>query len=347
MKSNSRIRDLEEKIRALEKESADRRQVEASLRQSESLFRTLAEQSFAGIYVVQDGKFKYVNSNAAFYAGLTIEELTGRKSDSIVHHEDREDVKKNARAMLRSESTSPYEFRIVTKTGEIRWIMETVTYIHYDGKPAILGNSMDVTEQRRLREALRESEQRLADIIEFLPDATFAIDRRGTVIAWNRAIEEMTGVKAPDIIGKGDHEYALTFYGVRRPILIDLVLQPDDEIERSYYVLKKERDLLIIETDVPQVKGQKAFLWAKASPLYDSRGNIVGAIESIRDITDGRAPKRRSGSGARNWKSRPMNWRNSTRPCGSSSSAGKRTATSWRKGCCSTSRNSSSPIWKN
>ena len=64
------IKVLEEKILALEKESADHRQVEASLRQSESLFRTLAEQSFAGIYVVQDGKFKYVNSNAAFYAGL-------------------------------------------------------------------------------------------------------------------------------------------------------------------------------------------------------------------------------------------------------------------------------------
>jgi len=73
---------------------------------------------------------------------------------------------------------------------------------------------------------------------------------------------------------------------VRRPILIDLILHPDDRIERGYYVLKKDRDLLIIETDVPQVKGQKAFLWAKASPLYDSRGNIVGAIESIRDITD-------------------------------------------------------------
>jgi len=62
---------------------------------------------------------------------------------------------------------------------------------------------------------------------------------------------------------------------VRRPILIDLILHPDDRIERGYYVLKKDRDLLIIETDVPQVKGQKAFLWAKASPLYDSRGNIV------------------------------------------------------------------------
>ncbi|HQB31463.1 MAG TPA: PAS domain S-box protein, partial [Syntrophales bacterium] len=136
MKRTSGIKALEDKILALEKDSADRRQVEASLRQSESLFRTLAEQSFAGIYVVQNGKFKYANSNAASYAGLTMEELTGRKSDSIVHPEDREDVKRNARAMLRGESTSPHEFRIVTKKGEIRWIMETVTSIYYDGKPA-------------------------------------------------------------------------------------------------------------------------------------------------------------------------------------------------------------------
>jgi PAS domain-containing protein/DNA-binding CsgD family transcriptional regulator len=188
--------------------------------------------------------------------------------------------------MLRGESSSPHEFRIVTKDGNIRWIIETVTSIYYGGKPAILGNSMDITDQRRMREALRESEQRLSDIIEFLPDATFAIDGNGTVIAWNRAMEEITGVKALAMIGMGNYEYALTFYGKRRPILIDLVLKPDPKIESSYYVLKKERDLLIIETDVPQVKGQKAFLWAKASPLYDSRGNIVGAIEYIRDITD-------------------------------------------------------------
>jgi len=286
LKADHGLKALRQKIDELERESADRRQDVESLRHSESLFRTLAEKSFAGIYVVQDGQFKYVNANAASYAGCTLGELTGKKSDSIVHPDDRKDVKKNARAMLRGESTSPHEFRIVTKSGDVRWIIETVTSIHYGGKQAILGNSMDVTEQRRMREALRESEQRLSDIIEFLPDATFAIDGKGTVIAWNRAMEEMTGVKTLDIIGKGNYEYAITFYGKRRPILIDLVLKPDPEIERGYYVLKKERDLLIIETDVPQVKGQTAFLWAKASPLYDSRGNVVGAIESIRDITD-------------------------------------------------------------
>ena len=277
---------LEKRIKDLEKKTAEMIQDEESLRQSEQLFRTLSEKSFAGIYVVEDRKFRYANANAASYAGLTLKELINRKSDSIVHPEDRIKVKRNARAMLRGESTSPHEFRIITKGGQVRWIMETVTSIFYEGKHAILGNSMDITEQRRMQEALRESERRLADIIEFLPDATFAIDRSGYVIAWNRAMEDMTGVNAADIIRKGNYEYALTFYGIRRPILVDLVLNPDDKIERDYYILKKERDLLIIETDVPKVKGQKAFLWAKASPLYDIKGNIVGAIESIRDITD-------------------------------------------------------------
>jgi CheY-like chemotaxis protein len=76
---------------------------------------------------------------------------------------------------------------------------------------------------RRIEYSLVESEKRLADIIDFLPDATFAIDRDGKIIAWNHAIEEMTGLLAQEMLGKGDHEYAIPFYGKRRPILIDLV----------------------------------------------------------------------------------------------------------------------------
>jgi PAS domain-containing protein/DNA-binding CsgD family transcriptional regulator len=142
-------------------------------------------------------------------------------------------------------------------------------------------------QKKRAEEQLRESERRLSDIIDFLPDATFVIDRKGMVIAWNRAIEEMTGVAAKDMLGKGNYEYALPFYGIRRPIMIDLVLKVDKKIERNYYsILKKEKDLLIVETWVPFVKGKKLFLWGKASPLYDGKGCIVGAIESIRDITE-------------------------------------------------------------
>ncbi|NLW75770.1 MAG: response regulator, partial [Methanomicrobiales archaeon] len=71
------------------------------------------------------------------------------------------------------------------------------------------------------REALWESEHRLSDIINFLPDATFAIDAQGTILIWNKAIEEMTGFKAHDMIGKTNYEYAIPFYGERIPILID------------------------------------------------------------------------------------------------------------------------------
>jgi two-component system, cell cycle sensor histidine kinase and response regulator CckA len=135
---------------------------------------------------------------------------------------------------------------------------------------------------------LRESEQRLSDIINFLPDAILAIDSDGKVIAWNKAIEEMTGYPAEKMIGKGDYEYAIPFYGTRRPILVNFVTSWNDKIEKQYSFIKKEGDTLFTETDVPYVRGQNRVLAGKASPLYDTRGNMVGAIESIRDMTDRR-----------------------------------------------------------
>lgn len=139
--------------------------------------------------------------------------------------------------------------------------------------------------QRQLKGAIEESRWQLANIIDFLPDATFAINKEGTVIAWNRAIEEMTGVHAEDMLRKGNYEYAIPFYGTRRPILIDLILMPDKEIEAKHTIIKKEKDVLIAESDFPRFRGERRVLWSKVSPIYDIRGDIAGAIESIRDIT--------------------------------------------------------------
>ena len=282
-----------QKTSLADRRSSGRQKADVKLLESEQLFRSLTEKSFAAAFIVQDGKFRYINTSAIAYADYTAEELVGKDSGIIVHPDDKEMVKKKAREMLQGIDYSPYEFRMVTKQGAIRYVIQIVSPIQYNGKPAILGNAIDVTERRRVEEALRESERRLADIIDFLPDATLAIDLKGKVIAWNHAIEEMTGVKAADILGKGDYEYALPFYGIRRPILADLVLKPDKKIERSYYsILEKNKDILIIETWVPFLKWKKAFLWAKASPLYDSKGDIVGAIESIRDITERKEAER-------------------------------------------------------
>jgi PAS domain S-box-containing protein len=142
----------------------------------------------------------------------------------------------------------------------------------------------EIRERERAEEALKDSERRLADIISFLPNATFVIDREGTVIAWNRAMEEMTGVRASEMLGKGDREYAVPFFGERRPMLVDLVLGADQASANHYSLIKRQDDTVVAAGYLPSFQGG-TYLWGKAGPLYDSQGNVVGAIESIRDIT--------------------------------------------------------------
>jgi PAS domain S-box-containing protein len=145
----------------------------------------------------------------------------------------------------------------------------------------------EVQERTQAEAAMKDSEHRLADIINFLPDATFVINKEGTVIAWNRAVEKMTGFKAIDILGKDRYEYSLPFYGERRPMLIDLVLKPCSNLENAYDSIKRQDGNTIVgESFVPDLNGKAIYLLGSAAVLYDSEGNIYGAIESIRDITE-------------------------------------------------------------
>ncbi|OPY38649.1 MAG: sensory histidine kinase AtoS [Methanoregula sp. PtaU1.Bin051] len=138
-----------------------------------------------------------------------------------------------------------------------------------------------------LSSKLRQSEQQLHDIIEFLPDATFAISDEGAVIAWNRAMEEMTGVLKEEILGKSDYAYSVPFYDERRPILADLILKDNPETEKRYPFVRRESGRIISEIFIPRLRGGKgAHLRIAATALIDSDGNVCGAIESIRDITD-------------------------------------------------------------
>lgn len=137
------------------------------------------------------------------------------------------------------------------------------------------------------RELIRQSERQLADIINFLPDAMFAINKSGEVIAWNQAIEDMTGVPASRMIGRKNHEYALPFYGERRPLLIDLVFGENDDIKKHYPFVRKSGNKFISEIFIQKLWGGKgAYAWFISSPLYDAKGNVTGAIESVRDISE-------------------------------------------------------------
>ena len=178
------------------------------------------------------------------------------------------------------------ELVALRKNGEEFPIELSLSTFQIHGSWHAAGILRDISERKRTEEVLKESQQRLTDIIDFLPDATFVIDKEGKIIAWNRAMEEMMGISAEKMLGKGNYEYALPFYGERRPILIDLVLNHDEKSEANYLTLKRKGAALSATAFIPSLKGRSACHFGTASPLYDFKGNVVGAIESIRDITE-------------------------------------------------------------
>ncbi len=144
----------------------------------------------------------------------------------------------------------------------------------------------EIEERRQAEERLRDSERRTAQIINFLPDPTFVIDAGSRVIAWNHAVEKLSGAPAAEMIGKGDYAYAIPFYGERRPVLIDLVMRWDGETAKKYNYVRRKGDTLISETRNPPFKQGESWFWNAACPLYDEEQRIIGAIETIRDITE-------------------------------------------------------------
>jgi len=139
--------------------------------------------------------------------------------------------------------------------------------------------------ETRVAETLPLSAERLVDIIDFLPDATMVVDRAGTVVVWNRAMEALTGCPARDVIGRGDHAYALAFYGERQPMLVDVVLG-DASAEALYPDLRREGDAVMADIVLRSVDGSVTYQWARAQPLRNAEGEVVGAIEAVRDVTE-------------------------------------------------------------
>ncbi|MDD1686782.1 PAS domain S-box protein [Methanoregula sp.] len=144
-------------------------------------------------------------------------------------------------------------------------------------------------EQRHVHEELKTSRKQYSDLINFLPDATFAIDLKGKVILWNRMMEEMTGVPPQSVIGTGDQSYSIPFHGDRRLALADCIIRTGEDVEKVYPDLKRSGNRLTAEMSTPQQPDRNgAHYLLTASPIFDASGNVVGAIESVRDITQRR-----------------------------------------------------------
>jgi PAS domain S-box-containing protein len=265
-------------------------QTEEPVKEIESYFRAITEHSSDIIIIVDaQGTITYTSPSIERFVGYRPDELIGTSGFDMILPDDNPRASEDfIRALLTKEVVIPNSFRIRHKDGTER-IFEGVGKNLLDN-PIVAGfvmNVRDITDRRRAEEDLLAVNRRLHDIIDFLPDATFAIDKERKVVAWNRAIEEMTGVAASDMLGRGDYEYSLPFYGERRPILIDLIFEKvADDLAAKYSAIERRRNFIFAETCIPSLRGKEVHLWGKASALLDVGGNLIGAIESIRDVTD-------------------------------------------------------------
>ena len=264
------------------------KRAEKALLESEARYRRIVETANEGI-MMMDNQFRYafVNQKLADMLGYTPQEMIGRPVTAFIFEEDLPDHQAKMEKRV-SGVGAQYERRHRRKDGSTCWTVVSATALkdeagQFAGSFAML---TDITERKLIEEELRNSQRILADIINFLPDATMVIDRQGRVIAWNQVIEAMTGVNAKDMMGKGNYEYAIPFYGIRRPILIDLVLMPQEDVEKSYAQFERRDGILFGEAYMPNMKSGETYLSASAAVLYDHDGNVYGAIESIRDVTD-------------------------------------------------------------
>lgn len=281
-----------EAVLALAGQAVARLEAQQSLRASEARYRTLLQSASDAVFVHLmageiPGRFIDANDRACQLLGYTREELLSMTIREV-------DVPEQARrlpgiiAALSTAGHAVFETEHVTKDGRRVPTEVSACLLDLQGQRVVLAAVRDISERRQTEEALRASERRLADTIDFLPDATVVIDADGKVVAWNRAMEEMTGVPAETMLGKGDYEHALPFYGQRRPILVDLALQGADLDTERYHMIERLGNTVVGETTIAMPGGRDAILWGKAIPLRDGAGHIVGAIETIRDVTDRR-----------------------------------------------------------
>lgn len=256
------------------------------IKASERKFRELVSRSQIGIFrTTPDGLLVEANPAMLQLLGFdTIEQVNAAGLANLYRKiSDRLDFI----AKAGQGPVSGFETQFSRSDGSVIDVALSAIPVHdsFRNLQFLEGTFEDITQRKRVEAALRESERRLADLIDFLPEAILVIDREKRVVIWNKAIEKMTGVDAQQMLGKGDFEYALPFYGKRRPILIDLVTLPDDEIERQYTPIRREGNVLIGETYLP-LGGKNAYLLGRAIAIRNGQGEIVGAIEAISDLTE-------------------------------------------------------------
>jgi diguanylate cyclase (GGDEF)-like protein/PAS domain S-box-containing protein len=237
------------------------------------LAKAIIANAGVGIYIVQNGKFVYVSELYQKLSGFTDTELLGTYSLNYIYSDDRDMVRDEAIKCLKGESFEPYEYRFVKKNDEIMWILETITPIVYKEERATLGNFMDITERKRMEEALRQSEEKYRTILENIEEGYFEVDLAGNFTFFNDSVCLVLGYSREELMGMNNRHYT-----------------DKEEFKKVFHAYNK-----VYKTGEPSrefsqqitVKdGTRRYIEGSISLLKDSSDKPTGFRGILRDITE-------------------------------------------------------------
>ena len=151
----------------------------------------------------------------------------------------------------------------------------------------------EVVKYKEVEMALLNSEKKLTQAVEGNSIPTFIIDNNHFVTHWNKACESLTGISAAEIVGTRKAWSA--FYAEERPVMADLIVNEATEKEiAGYYEGRYNKSILTegayeCEDFFPAMGKKGKWLFFTASPLKNSQGTLIGAIETFQDITGRRS----------------------------------------------------------
>jgi len=259
-----------------------------ALRESGKTYRSIFEHTSVPMIIIEkDSTVSLTNHKFAEMSGFRRTDVAGKKKwMDLVAPQDIEKLTECFNEMIKTKDGTPRHiiFDFLDRKKVIHHVSLNVTVI--PGTSRIIASFVQISDEQLPGDIVEQDFMLMADVINNIPDATFAIDRNGTVIAWNRTLEELTGINAVDILGKGGFEYSLPFFHKRRPMIADFIFAPDIEMEKQGYTgIQWAGNSVSAETSASGMDGRFLFIREIASPIFDKHGELAGAIESIADIT--------------------------------------------------------------
>ena len=257
---------------------SDRKRAELALRESEATFRILAQTAESAILIFQDSKLVYLNPFAVAMTGYSAQEQLSMDFWEIIHPDHREMVRERGMARLRGEPVpSRYELKLITKSGEDRWLDFSASAIVFQGKPSVLGTALDITERKLAEDALHKSQARLQYVLSASPAIVYLLRVEGDRFIpeyVSESITRLTGYAVTEAL-RDDWWSSHLHPGDRERVLAKMAqVFDDDRLVLEYRFQHKDEGCHWIHDELRLVR--------------DESGKAVEVIGSWSDITERR-----------------------------------------------------------